>query len=376
MRSRMTRVVVAVALGLALVPGLAAPAHAETVREAQWYLDALNIPEAHRISTGAGVIVAVIDSGVEADHPDLAGQVLPGTSFGVDAPNGWSSSAEAAHGTEMAGIIAAKGGGPSHALGIAPGAKILPVALPLGTRNSGQRHAEAIRWAVDHRAKVINMSFGGGVTPDAVELEAVRYALSKDVVLVAAAGNRGDGDAGVIVPARIPGVVAVSGTDRDARLWLESCTGPEVAISAPAVDVATTTSHGKYDNGYSSPTGTSPATAIVSGTVALIRAKYPNLNAANVINRLLATAKDQGTPGRDEQYGFGSVRVVDALTKDVAPVSANPVGEPPAPTPTATAEASAANHGGGSSAWIWIVLGVVAAGVLLLDSLRRRRRRA
>jgi subtilisin family serine protease len=125
----------------------------------------------------------VVDSvGVDAQHPDLAGQVLPGAAFGVDSPNGWSTAADADHATGVAGIIAARGGGDMHALGIAPGARILPVAIP--KTGGGRFVAPAIRWAVGHGAKVINMSFGTGIQADPAVVDAVRHALDKDVVVV------------------------------------------------------------------------------------------------------------------------------------------------------------------------------------------------
>ena len=367
----------ALAAGVLAALAGAAPAHADTVRQQQWHLDALHVPEAQQLTRGDGVIVAVVDSAVDASHPDLAGQVLTGAGFGAGAPaNGWSDSAAAEHGTAMAGVIAAKGGGPDHALGIAPGVKILPVAVPEGTTDS--EIAQAIRWAADHNAKVINLSLAapGAAAPE--EVEAVRYAISRDVVVVAGAGNVDKTGAQVGAPANIPGVVAVSGVGHDAGFWSNSSSGPEVSIAAPAVDILSTAVTARHSSGYELGDGTSDATAIVSGTVALIRAKYPNLNAANVINRLLTTAKDQGPQGRDNLYGYGTVRPLDALTAPVPEVTNNPLGGPPGASASPTAQANAYNQAtgnGSTGALLTAGLGVLAVVIVIVVVVALTRRK-
>jgi type VII secretion-associated serine protease mycosin len=361
----------AVLVGLFGTLGVAAPARAD-VRSLQWYLDPLHVADAQRITTGAGVIVAVIDGdGVDGSHPDLAGQVLPGAGFGGASANGWSTVADASHMTGVASVIAAKGGGPDHLLGIAPGAKILPVGVMAGPPDTTVLDpaalAEAIRWAVDHGAKVINMSIGSAGPAPEVERDAIRYALDRDVVLVAAAGNAHAAGQAVAAPANIPGVVAVAGVDRSINPWSDSSSGPEVAISAPAVGIPTATPRAFSRSGYASGDGTSFAAPIVTGTVALIRAKYPQLNAANVIERLIATAKDQDPPGRDEHYGFGTVRVVDALTKDVPTVSTNPLGTPDAsPSPGADTGPPVSSSRANKARAALIVVGVLVALVVLV----------
>lgn len=378
---------VAALVGLAGAVVAAAPAHAETVREAQWHLRELDIAAVHRITKGAGVLVAVVDTGVEASHPDLKGQVNGGTGIGKGAgPAGGSVDVDG-HGTHMAGIIAARGGGANNALGIAPAAKILPVRISTKGPASARDLADGIRWAADQGAKVINVSLADDrENVLRYETEAVAYALAKDAVVVAGAGNRPEGHRIVGVPARIPGVVAVGATTRSGRLWSGSLTGPEVAITAPGEDiVATGSKQAGSKSGYVTGTGTSSATAVVSGAVALIRAKFPELKAPDVINRLITTADDAGPDGRDEEFGFGTLNIRRALTADVPPVKANPLGVPdgasPAPSRDSTAAGEDTNKLTGKVVMGLVILGLVVLGlpllliVLLVVALRRRRRR-
>src|SRR5690606_15075534 len=151
----------------------------------------------------------------------------------------------------------------------------------------------------DHGADVISMSFGNSQGNYALE-QAITYARRKDVVLVAAVGNRPE-DTVVNYPAAYPGVIAVGGVDQQGRRASFSTTGPKVDITAPAVDIISTRPGG----GYITSDGTSSATAIVAGAAALIRAAHPNLSADEVAYRLTATATDKGPRGRDDQYGYG-----------------------------------------------------------------------
>jgi type VII secretion-associated serine protease mycosin len=311
----------ALAVGLAVVLLPAAPARADTIRELQWHLDAVKAPQAQAISRGDGVVVAVVDTGVDADHPDLAGAVLPGRSF-VSDPDAHLD--PVGHGTAMAGLIAARGGGPNNALGIAPGAQILPVKIADGTRQSS---AEPIRWAVDNGASVINLSFGRdqvGTNP-ADEADAVAYALAHDVVVVSSAGNTDNVSVGNAFAA-MPGVIGVGGIARSGQHFIGSSTGAFVAVSAPAENVASTFPRAVATSGYAKASGSSDAAAIVSGIAALIRSEYPDMDAANVVNRILLSAVDQGAPGRDPEFGFGSVDAERALTLDIPTVAENPLG--------------------------------------------------
>lgn len=313
---------------------------AQTIEEQEWHLDALDVYSAQDQARGAGVIVAVIDSGVDAKHPDLAGQVLPGAGFGRSKGTDGTTDADG-HGTGMAGIIAATGrnGG---ALGIAPGAKILPVASADEKEQFGlDVVAESIRWATDHGAKVINMSLGfsSSMTPSLVK--AVNYAIEKDVVLVAATGN----EAGeVSAPANIGGVIAVAGTNREGKPWASSNVGADTVLVAPAVGIVTTAPEGVYASGYAEMDGTSAASAIVSGVAALVRAKHPQMPAKDVVNALVRTAKDLAEPGRDETTGFGMVNPMGALTAQLPPVERNPLLPPPKPSTTPPTPTQAAQR--------------------------------
>ncbi|SER32673.1 type VII secretion-associated serine protease mycosin [Lentzea albida] len=316
-----------------LLPALAAALPlllaAQTIEEQEWHLDALDVYSAQARARGDGVVVAVIDSGVDAKHPDLAGRVLPGTGFGRSKGTDGTTDVDG-HGTGMAGIIAAtgKGGG---ALGIAPGAKILPIASADEKEQFGlDVVADSIRWAADHGAKVVNMSLGfsSSMTPSLVK--AVNYAIERDVVLVAATGNEGKE---VSAPANINGVIAVAGTNRAGKPWASSNVGADTVLAAPAEGIVTTAPEGVYASGYAEMDGTSAASAIVSGVAALVRAEHPEMPAKDVVNALISTATDLAEPGRDATTGFGMVNPMGALTAKLPPVERNPLLPAPAPPP-------------------------------------------
>src|SRR6266540_3343758 len=298
-------------------------AWADQIRDKQWHLAFLKAGQIQQITRVKGVTVAVVDSGVDGTHPDLAGNVLKGKDFIRSSDsNGWDDTD--GHGTAMASMIAGHGHGPGGrdgVLGLAPEAKILPASM--GGANAPTVSDKAIRWAVDHGAKVINFS----ATMERLD-GAINYALAHDVVVVAGAGNTRDGDIGVGEPASLPGVIAVSGVGKDGEYTDASVTGPEVALAAPAVDMVG--ANPRMKSKYGIGTGTSSATAIVSAAAALVRAKYPDLNAANVIERLITTADDNGPKGRDHKYGFGVVNPLKALTADIPKADRNPLGGPSA----------------------------------------------
>lgn len=282
----------------------------------------LGAVEAWRYSTGEGIVVAVLDSGVAADHPALAGRVLPGVDYVDGSTDGTSD--PVGHGTAVASLIAGYDG--EMAVGLAPGATILPVRV-LDAENkydSATTVAEGVRWAVTHGADVINLSLGGLGYSTALA-EALDFAMTNDVVVIACTGNGFGPEATTVwYPAREPGVVAVSGLvwlpDGQAGTWEGSVTGPETVLAAPAVV------DGAHPDGtYRAVQGTSFAAALVTGTAALVRARYPHLSAGDVVNRLMTTARDLGPAGRDPAYGFGALDPVAALTADVAPVSGNPL---------------------------------------------------
>ncbi|MFF8832904.1 type VII secretion-associated serine protease mycosin [Streptomyces sp. NPDC015131] len=309
------------ATALAVLP--AGPAHADGIRTQQWGLEALRTEDAWRTTKGAGVTVAVLDTGVDDAHPDLAGNVLPGKDLiGFGARRGdrpW-----ARHGTAMAGIVAGHGHGPGGedgVLGIAPEAKILPVRVILESgdpartkaRNTrGTALAEGIRWAVDQGADVINLSLGDdseSAHPDPGEDAAVQYALSKGAVVVASAGNGGDKGDHISYPAAYPGVIAVTAVDRYGTHAAFSTSRWYATVSAPGVDIVIPDPDRKYYEGW----GTSAASAFVSGAVALVRSAHPGLTPAQVKKLLADTARDRPEGGHDIDKGYGTVDPAAAI---------------------------------------------------------------
>jgi type VII secretion-associated serine protease mycosin len=349
-------------------------ANADENRNLEWHLADLRIGQAHEITTGDGVKVAVIDSGVDASHPDLVGNVLPGivTFTGPGrAGDAWTDSN--GHGTGMAGNIAAHGHGMNEgALGIAPAAKILPIADAVDAgRTNDVAMVASINYAVDQHAQVICLAQGGGGATAAL-VTAVRAAEAANIVIVAAVGNRSQGSLAVDAPANIPGVVAAASVDRGGNHFADSVTGPAVVLSAPGVDIL----HPSPGGGYAKGTGTSDATSIIAGAVALVRSKFPTLSATEVIHRLTATATDKGPPGRDDQYGYGVINIVAALTADVPPLSATGSQAPSVADQSATGSPSvAAPPASGHSATLITVVVIAVLLLLLIIGWRLARRR-
>ncbi|MFF3860715.1 type VII secretion-associated serine protease mycosin [Streptomyces sp. NPDC002209] len=330
----------ALVLGALLVAAAAPPAAADAIRDRQWGLTALRAEEAWGTTRGNGVTVAVLDTGVDATHPDLAGQVLDGTDLiGMGAGRG--DRAWARHGTAMAGIIAGHGHGANRrqgVLGIAPQAKILPIRVILeegdpgrakARENKGGALAEGIRWAADHGANVINLSLGDdsdSAHHEAAEDEAVQYALAKGVVVVASAGNGGRQGDHASYPAAYPGVIAVTAVDRDGKKAAFSTRNWYATVSAPGVDVVIADPDRAYYEGW----GTSAAAAFVSGVAALVKAAHPDLSPAQVKKLLEDTASDAPPGGRDDSRGHGLVDPAAALQ-----VADTVRAEPPLPAPVA-----------------------------------------
>ncbi|MFJ8044928.1 S8 family serine peptidase [Kitasatospora sp. NPDC096147] len=310
---RTWRALGATTLAAGLLATTAPLASADAVRDGQWSIQQFDLVKAWGVSKGDGVIVAVIDSGLDPTHPDLVGQVLPGYD-----PGGQGRELKPAgdgHGTSMASVIAAKGHGNGEGMmGVAPGAKILPIYK--NSADNLDAIPKGIRWAADNGAKVINISQGTnnpvGTSDD--DQAAINYALSKDVLVVVAAGNEGASQ--VSSPANLPGVLAVGGAGKNGKIWAKSNSGPEVLVVAPADEVVSAgeCSGSKYCLGN----GTSPATAFVSGTAALLRAKYPKLSAGQIANRIVKSAKaPAGVTVPDVRYGYGLIRPYEALTLDI-----------------------------------------------------------
>lgn len=311
---------------LALLPVPAA--HADWVRDYQWWLSEYGVTEAWRTTKGEGVRIAIIDSGVDASHPDLQGAVVDGADFsGRGAAKGTRGvGVDPDHGTMVASLAAARGRGGDGMIGVAPGADILAISLGFGLGGDlDQQIADAIRWAVDHDADVINLSLTrtSPTWPTSWD-DAFQYAFANDVVVIAAAGNRGSGTTMVGAPATIPGVLTVAGVDRRGAASFDASTqGITIGVSAPSEDLVGAIPGG----GYVTWQGTSGAAPIVAGIAALVRSAHPELDANNVIQRIIATAKPRTAREIDPIYGRGLVDAAAAVSRPVPEVTANPMGD-------------------------------------------------
>ncbi|MEW2456382.1 type VII secretion-associated serine protease mycosin [Streptomyces albus] len=310
-------------LALSSVTAGTAQARGEGLQQQEWALKSLNAQAAWKTTKGQGVTVAVLDTGVDADHPDLRRNVSEGKDLvGMGASKG--DRAWARHGTAMAGIIAGHGHGPGGrdgVLGIAPQARILPVRVLLEDQDPqrvkarderGTALAEGIRWAADHGADVINLSLGddsASAHPDAREDAAVRYALRKGVVVVASAGNGGEDGDHVSYPAAYPGVIAVAAVDRNGARTSFSTRRWYATVAAPGKDILIADPDRTYYQGW----GTSAAAAFTSGAVALVRSAHPDLSPAQVKELISDTARNTPAGGRSDAVGTGIVDPAAAI---------------------------------------------------------------
>lgn len=313
------------------VQASAVPAPNDAYFDSLWGLSDINILDAWSRSTGAGVTVAVLDSGVEASHPDLVGQVLSGFNTTGD---GRSPQDDAnGHGTHVAGTIAAVRNNGIGVAGVAPDAKILPVTV-LDEDGGGYVSdvADGISWAADHGAKVINMSLGGDSSSASVTT-AVAYAKQKGVTLVAAAGNESQSSASF--PAALDDVIGVAALAKPGTsLASYSNHGPGVDVSAPGSQILSTT-----DYTYQYFSGTSMASPHVAGVAALVLSLSPS---ANVKSTITSTAVDMGAAGYDNTYAYGALDAAAAVGAVPASVPTTSTPTPstptttPSPTPTTT----------------------------------------
>lgn len=361
----------------------AEPAH-PVVAALPWAQQLLDPDRVWPESRGAGVLVAVVDSGVDTDHPQLSrpGKVLPGRDFYPPAGGSATFDCES-HGTEVASIIAADPVPGVGFHGVAPDARILPVRVTDRELNDQgqtlridpQEIADGIRYAVDQGAGVINLSLAGGADFPAVR-DAVGYAVSRDVVVVAAAGNGQQSDTTELpsYPAGYPGVLGVGAIDINGARTSTSQIGPYVGIVAPGAGVLAATRVA----GQSYVDGTSFATAFVSGVAALVRAAWPQLSSAQVIQRLEATASP-ARGGRDsDEYGAGVVDPYRAVTDRLDPraPATLPAYVPKPPDQAELAQLAAARHV--ETVARWSAAGALGALLLAAASaviLRRARRR-
>jgi subtilisin family serine protease len=259
----------------------------------------LNLPEAHRLATGSRILIAVIDSGVDAAHPDLAGAIIGNFDAGTDEARPHP------HGTGMAGAIAAR------RTGVAPRVGLLTVRAFGSSADKAEGTTftiiKGLDWAAAQGARIVNMSFAG--PPDPRLRDALARASGKGMVLIAAAGNAGP-NSPPLYPAADPNVIAVTATDIDDALYAIANRGNHIAVAAPGVDVLVPAPAAAYQF----TTGTSVAAAEVSGVAALLIERNPSLTPNDVRAILMRTAKDLGPKGRDRDFGAGLVDAFRAVT--------------------------------------------------------------
>ena len=288
---------------------------------AQYAVAKLRLPQAHALATGANVTIAVIDSGIDARHPELANSIADI----FDALG--SKEGPHVHGTGIAGAIVAHG----RLMGSAPAARILAIrafgAAPSGAESTSFLILKGLNYAVEHGAQIVNMSFAGPKDP-LIE-RGIAATAARGVLMVAASGNAGP-KSPPLYPAANPNVIAVSATDAQDRLFAAANRGVHIAISAPGVDLFLPAP----DEKYQMTSGTSFSAAYVSGLIALMLERNPALKAEEVRAILTKTARDLGAPGRDDLFGAGEADAFAAVTAagnapglPVAAVSGAPANE-------------------------------------------------
>lgn len=329
----------------------------DSVRASEYWLDQYGVREAWNTTRGAGQKIAIIDTGIGRGPVEFNGAIAGGTDVsGVGSSDGRTpvGAVDANHGSWVASLAASRGTGNGRGMiGVAPEAELLSISVGFGastTKPFTEQIAEAMRWAVDNGATVINLSLTTNTLDwDRSWDDAFEYAFDNDVVVVVAAGNRGSGTDRVGAPATIPGVLAVGGVDPNGTASSSASTqGITIGLSAPSERLRGVSADGTLVQWN----GTSGAAPIVAGIAALVRAAHPDLDADNVLNRLISTAKPAAgaTSVPDKLYGYGLVNAAAAISARVDTVSENPLGSlsewirlyrradaEPAPTPTATA---------------------------------------
>ena len=315
-------------------------------RASQWWLDGLGVSRAQEVTRGEGVTVCVVDAFFDTSHPDFVGaDVSMGADLTHAALSDFVGDPQKDHGTAMAALIVGQGSGPDRkegTLGTAPKAKVRWVTVSVG---KGPSSLDGIKECADLGADVISVSMSGSWQP-----AAVAYAQARDAVVVVATGNGGSSQK-ISDLAGLWGVLSVTGVDaslqRDPRANTAPASFPfsEIkpepknedrggsAVAGPYSRVASTSAAcqdivtPKIGGGYRGACGTSDATAIVAGIVALVRSAHPDLNAANVVNRIVRTTKPSGATSLPSvPLGFGVVDALAAVTAQVPLVDHNPLG--------------------------------------------------
>ena len=343
-------------LGAAATPPPVPDDPADPVRASEYWLDGARIRDAWQTTRGDGVTIAVIDTGIGKVPGVFDGAVTDGTDVsGTGSPDGRTpvGAIDGNHGSWVASLAAGRGAADGKGMiGVAPEADLLSISVGFGAAAAvpfTEQVAKAMRWAVDNGADIINLSFTTNTLDwDKSWDDAFLYAFEHDVVVVVAAGNRGSGTDIIGAPATIPGVLTVGGVDQTGTASLEASTqGITIGIAAPSEGLLGVSADGTVVSWR----GTSGAAPIVAGIAALIRSAHPDLDAANVINRIIKTTIPvegmSKTP--DPLYGYGLIDAEAALNADLPSVAENPMGDlaewvrlyrraetVPQPVPTAT----------------------------------------
>lgn len=291
----------------------------------QWGLDKTGVPKAWELgATGQGITIAVIDTGVDINHPDLKDKIVPGYNAITASTDLKSVRDNNGHGTHVAGIAAAARNG-EGVVGVAYDAKIMPIkAMDRYGEGTDDVIADGIVWAADHGAKIINLSLGSDAQEEILK-EAISYARARGSLIVAAAGNLqgdGSGTAGIDYPAADPDVIAVTATDQNDKVAGFSKTGPQAVLAAPGVNILSDYWSANR-SGYAYSDGTSMAAPLVAGAAALVWSQHPDWSAEQVRAVLESSAEDLGTSGRDEAYGYGRLNADWAVRFAAEPVKAS-----------------------------------------------------
>ncbi|TVT62503.1 type VII secretion-associated serine protease mycosin [Amycolatopsis rhizosphaerae] len=329
------------------------------------------------LTKGAGVIVGVVDTGVDASTPQLAGKVQRGVDV-TTTDRGPADSDCYGHGTFLAGIIAASSVPGTGFAGVAPDATIMPIRCATSAAGSTpgaltpEGMARGIRQAVDSGAQVINVS-ASTTLPNAELAAAVRYAADHDVVVVASAANSAQQGDPVTYPASYPTVIAVGAVDANGQRADFSQTGPFLALMAPGVDVV---SVGPGGPGHWQGSGTSYAAPFVTGAAALVRSYRPSLTAAQVKHRLEVTANHPAATLPDPRLGWGTVNLMAAVTAVLPEESASGPAKVVAPPPAKLPRAEPRDELGPVLAAVGVILaGIFAFGLVRITRLSRAGRR-
>ncbi|MBK4735919.1 S8 family serine peptidase [Noviherbaspirillum pedocola] len=312
----------------------------------EWHLAKVNAPSAWDTTQGAGVTIAILDSGVDGSHPDLVPNLVAGYNF---YDNNTNTADACGHGTAVAGTAAAVTNNGAGVAGVAGQAKIMPIRVAYFDTTYNECYAyystisNGLTWAADHGAKIANVSYGG-VSASSSIISAAQYMQSKGGLVFVSAGNNGTQD----TTTPTSSMIVVSATDPNDNLYSWSTYGSFVTLSAPG-DVWTTSN----GSGYQEWMGTSFSSPLTAAVGALVMAANPNLTGASVQNILQSTAVDLGAAGKDIYYGYGRVNAAAAVQAALA----SPVADTTAPT------ASITSPGAGSS-----VSGVVPVSVSAADN--------